>query len=281
MSIESEIFKRANNSLCLYRDAPAWDGKRCAAIGALNIQNEADGIALINDVIEVIKTDGFHAILGPMNGDTWHSYRAVIESDASAPFMLEPVSGPHDLTCLKQTGFKAVSHYHSNRTTLQAALGPNPVKVDNIDIIPWDGQNGEALVDHIFALSKDSFAKNNFFKPVSLAAFRALYIPLLSAIDPRFVFIAKTNNGQICGFLFGFPDQSAPVDNPTIILKTYASGVRGVGYALADRFHRTAQSAGFKSVVHALMHEDNTSIERSRQHNAKTFRRYALLARIM
>jgi len=137
------------------------------------------------------------------------------------------------------------------------------------------------LVDIIFALSKDSFAKNSFFKPVNLDAFRDLYVPLLSAIDPRFMFIAKTKTEQICGFLFGFSEQSAPADSPTIILKTYASGVRGLGYALADRFHRTALDAGFKYVIHALMHEDNASLDRSHQHNAETFRRYALFARIM
>ena len=195
--------------------------------------------------------------------------------------MLEPVSGVHDVSCLQATGFKTVSHYQSNRAILKDTIGPNPAAVDGVEISQWDGKNGEAFVDHIFAMSKDFFAKNNFFKPVTLDTFHALYIPLLTAIDPRFVLIARRHTGAICGFLFGFPDSSAPEDNPTIILKTYASGIGGVGYALADRFHRTAIDAGLKSVIHALMHEDNASLTRSTQHNAVTFRRYALLARIL
>ena len=276
-----EVFSYGDSSLRLYRDAPAWNGKPCAAIGEFDFQDKAGAAALIEKVIAHISADGYHAILGPMNGDTWHSYRAVIETDKSAPFMLEPVSGAYDLSCLQNAGFKAVSHYHSNRALLKDTLTETPAAIDGVEITQWDGKNGDALVDHIFAMSKDSFAKNKFFKPVTSESFRDLYIPLLSAIDPRFVLIAKHHSGSICGFLFGFPDGSAPDDNPTIILKTYASGIRGVGYALADYFHRTALEAGFQSVIHALMHEDNASLQRSQQHNAVTFRRYALLARVL
>jgi len=278
---DPQIFKHADSSLRLYRDAPTWDGKACAAIGDFNIQNEASGIALIQAVNVEIKSESFHAILGPMNGDTWHSYRAVTQSDNSSPFMLEPISGPYDFLALQKTGFKAVSHYVSNRAALKDTLSSAPVTIEGVTIAPWNGKNGEALVDHIFAMSEGSFAKNNFFKPINIDAFRAMYIPLLSALDPRFVLIATHHSGKICGFLFGFPDQSAPKDNPTIILKTYASGLRGVGYALADYFHRAALDIGFKSVIHALMHEDNASLKSSHQHNSVTFRRYALLARIL
>ena len=276
-----EKLQYEDSTLQLYRDAPLWDGKACAAIGEFNFRDEASGIALIKKAMTQIERDGCHALLGPMNGDTWHSYRAVTDTDSSAPFMLEPVSGPHDLSCLHKTGFKAVSHYFSNRALLTQAIPTTPIAVQGVTIKQWDGKNGEALVDHIFAMSKDSFAKNKFFKPVTLESFRALYVPLLTAIDPRFVLIATHHTGGICGFLFGFPDGSAPDDNPTIILKTYASGIRGVGYALADYFHRAALEAGFKSVIHALMHEDNASLQRSQQHNAVTFRRYALLAKVL
>jgi len=276
---EPEIFESSGSRLSLYRDAPTWDGKPCAAIGELNFKSKRDGIQLINKAISQIDDDQFHALLGPMNGDTWHPYRAVLQTDESAPFMLEPTSGPHDLFCLQTTGFEAVSHYHSNHAALADTLAMNPVTVKDVEITQWDGKNGEAFVDLIFTMSKDSFAKNSFFKPIELNAFRSLYIPLLTAIDPRFVLVATHKTAGICGFLFGYPDMSTPKTNPTIVLKTYASGMRGVGYALADYFHRTAIEAGFQSVIHALMQEENISLQRSAQHNAVTFRRYALLAR--
>jgi len=281
MGIEPELIKFRSESLRYYIDAPLWNGRRCAAIGEMNLTNADDGIKVLEQVIQRAKEDGVEAVLGPMNGDTWHAYRSVLESDGSAPFMLEPVSGPHDLACLRAAGFEAVSHYVSTRGKLERALGPEPIKVPGVEIAAWDSENTEDLIANLYGMSKASFAKNNFYKPITLNDFQALYRPLLGAIDPRFVLIAKTGSGTICGFLFGFPDGSAPADNSTVILKTYASGMHGVGHALADRFHRNAIEMGFNSVIHALMHEDNISLKRSEQHKAGVFRRYVLLAKIL
>jgi hypothetical protein len=38
---------------------------------------------------------------------------------------------------------------------------------------------------------------------------------------------------------------------------------------------------GFTEVIHALMHEDNASRERSTRHKANLFRRYALMGRVL
>ena len=281
MGVNSEVLEYKADSVGYYVDAPLWDGKRCAAIGDLKLSNPHDGHAVLEMAIERAREDGVEAVLGPMNGDTWHSYRAVLESDDSTPFMLEPVSGPNDLACLQAAGFEPVSHYVSTRGTLTAALKPEPVIVPGVGVTAWDGNDAESLIEQLFHMSKASFAKNNFYKPVTLDDFQMLYRPLLGAIDPRFVLIAKTEADLICGFLFGFPNQFAPSSNPTVVLKTYASGMRGVGHALADRFHRNAIDMGFISVIHALMHEDNISLQRSSQHQASVFRRYVLLAKTL
>lgn len=281
MGVKSEIIKFKGETIGYYLDAPIWNGKRCAAVGDLNLTNADNGKAVLEIAMKRAKADGVEALLGPMNGDTWHSYRAVVESDGSAAFMLEPTSGPHDLACLTAVGFEPISHYVSTRAELDAALGPEPIAVDGIEITAWDGRNAESLIAHLFGMSKTAFANNNFYKVVTLEDFQAIYRPLLGAIDPRFVLIAKTGSGQICGFLFGFPDASAPPSNPTVVLKTYASGKRGVGHALADKFHRNAIDMGFRSVIHALMHEENISLQRSGQHHASVFRRYVLLAKTL
>jgi hypothetical protein len=54
--------------------------------------------------------------------------------------------------------------------------------------------------------------------------------------------------------------------------------VRGVGYLLVDTAHRTLQTLGYTHVVHALMHVDNASRERSSRHHGTIFRRYDLMA---
>lgn len=264
----------------IHRDAPDWDGRKAAAIGGFSCDSAEAGAALLDQASRRLAAEGFAALLGPMDGDTWHAYRVVTETDGSKPFLLEPVSGPFDHAAFLATGFAPVSAYVSTRAPLDAAIGDGPpVTLPSVAVSAWDGANAEALVGQLFELSSQSFAGNRFFKPIERAAFFALYAPVLPIIDPRFVLFARDPAGRLVGFLLGLPDRTDGARPTTMILKTYASGVRGVGHLLADSLHRRAREAGFTQVIHALMHVDNPSFERSRRHGASVFRRYALMGK--
>lgn len=273
-----ETFERPGASLRLYRDAPDWDGLSTAAIGGLAFEDEAEATALVEDVLAILRREGFAAVIGPMDGDTWHSYRTIVETDGSPPFALEPRSGALDHAVLAGQGFLPISRYVSARARLVDTLGPEPVAIPGITVTPWDGAGAEALISRLFAMSGAAFSGNHFFKPIGLEAFLALYRPILPMLDPRHVLFAHGPGGDLVGFLFGYPDRLAP-QNPSAVLKTYASGLRGVGHLLADHYHRRALDMGYDTVIHALMHESNVSSERSARHKAQVFRRYALLGR--
>lgn len=227
----------------------------------------------------MLQSEGYAALLGPMDGDTWHAYRVVIESDGSAPFAMEPVSGSHDRAAFEASGFAPVSDYVSTRASLAEAIGPGaPVEVPGVTVTPWDGQGADLLIGGLFDMSGASFAGKAFFKPITKAAFLQLYQPVLPAIDPRLVLFARDQNGLV-GFLFGLPNRLEGKQPKTVILKTYASARPGVGHMLADTFHRAARDFGFADVIHALMHVDNISLERSKKHTGTIFRRYALMGR--
>jgi hypothetical protein len=192
---------------------------------------------------------------------------------------LEPVSGPHDRAAFEMEGFAPVSSYVSTRAGLDDAIGQDaPVAVAGVTVVPWDGQGADRLIGGLFDMSAASFADKAFFKPISKEAFLALYQPMLPALDPRFVLFARDASGLV-GFLFGLPNLAEGQQPKSVILKTYASGQPGVGHLLADTFHRKARDLGFTQVIHALMHVDNISLDRSRRHAGEVFRRYALMAR--
>lgn len=261
----------------LWRDAPAWDGMRSAAIGGFSCADEAAGRALLRRARARLRAEGFAALIGPMDGDTWHRYRLVFESDGAPPFAMEPVSGPHDKAAFLAEGFAPISHYVSARAALADAAQDAAPAVPGIVVSAWDGRDAPALVGRMFALSLAGFAGARFFKPIGQDAFLALYEPVLPLIDPRLVLFAHDAQGRLVGFLFGLPDRLEGAAPKTAILKTYASGVRGVGRLLADRFHRAAIDLGYRDVIHALMHADNPSRARSALHRATVFRRYALM----
>lgn len=263
----------------LYRDAPNWDGQRTAAIGCLRCDDAAAGQQLLDRIAAKLVGEGFDALIGPMDGDTWHSYRLVSESDGSPPFLMEPTSGPHDSEAFSAAGFAPLSHYVSTRTALAAAIGPDAAELPGISVAAWDGGDAAGLVGQLYAMSATAFADNAFFKQLDQAGFLKLYEPVMPLVDPRFVLFARDETGALVGFLFGMPNRLEGPAPKTIILKTYASRLRGVGHLLADHFHRTARDAGFTNAIHALMHIDNVSLARSKRYSGTVFRRYALLGR--
>jgi hypothetical protein len=214
-----------------------------------------------------------------MDGDTWHRYRAVTETDGSRPFLMEPVSGLHDREAFSSAGFTAISEYVSSRGALVDAIGPEPAMMPGVRVVQWDGTRSEELINRLFEASAGAFARNRFFKPIERVAFLKLYEPIMPLMDPRHVFFAQDADGTLIGFLFGIPDRLESDKPQTVILKTYASGVRGVGHLLADALHRGAIELGYTKVIHALMHVDNVSLDRSQRYGAKVFRRYALMGR--
>jgi hypothetical protein len=131
----------------------------------------------------------------------------------------------------------------------------------------------------IHRLSNVAFARNPFFTPIDIDAFSALYAPVLPRIVPELVLIAEDRAGETLGFLFGMPNLAEGAAPQTAILKTYASLRPRVGSVLSEAFHAAAERLGFRRVIHALMHDDNLSLQHSGRIGSRVFRRYVLLGR--
>ena len=127
----------------------------------------------------MLRAEGYAALLGPMDGDTWHAYRVVVESDGSAPFAMEPVSGPHDRAAFEASGFAPVSSYVSTRASLADAIGPEaPPSVAGVTVAPWDGQNADLLIGKLFDMSARELRRQGLLqadrpRTAFLAALRA------------------------------------------------------------------------------------------------------------
>lgn len=277
--IDPEVISVGSSKATLYRSAPSWGELKTAAVGSIKFKSFAEGNVLLLQIIAKCKDEGYEALLGPLDGDTWHSYRLVYESDGSPPFLMEPSSKEHDLAVFTQSGFEPISKYISAKAKLVDTLGEKPVEISGIQVLPWDGKNGEELIRGLFDMSEQAFSKNNFFTPITFKGFMAIYEPLLPMIQKEHVLFARDEKNVLMGFLFGMPDFMDHSGTPSAILKTYASRMRGVGHLLADTYHRRAIDMGFETVIHALIHEDNISKEHSEKHKAKTIRKYALMGR--
>jgi hypothetical protein len=262
-------------SLAIFREAPSLDGARTAALGSFACESEQQGAKLIREAMTRLKAEGFGAVLGPMDGDTWKSHRLVVESDGSRPFLMEPQNPPHHVEAFERSGLEIVSRWVSavRSSDIPSSTSPPPA---GIRLRNFDPSRAEAELTRIHALSLEQFASNHFYAPISLNEFLDSYRPVLSAIDPELVLLAEDEAGQLKGFLFALPNFAEGPKPQTVILKTYASQVKGGGSMLANAFHERARKRGFANVIHALMHETNLSALHSGNTGGKVFRRYAL-----
>ncbi len=264
----------------IYRNGPTWEGHPVAAIGKIRFDTAEAGAALLQNITAELRAEGIGRVLGPMDGDTWHSYRLVAESDGSAPFLMEPTSTPEDLAAFQLAGFEPVGHYFSSRAPLEQTVGAAPTPNPDIVIRPWDGADPETHFAAVHDLSMTAFRDNAFYTPIDRETFLAMYMPFVPMLRKELIFMARARtDDRLLGFLFDIPDYAQGPQTQTVILKTYASLHPGVGRLLAHAFHSAAQDLGFTSVIHALIHDDNRSAARSRMHGATVFRRYVLMGR--
>lgn len=153
------------------------------------------------------------------------------------------------------------------------------MKQTDLTVKPWDGENPEALFAQVYDLSVAAFANNAFYKPISQEAFLAMYLPLVPVMKKDLIFFARDASDTLVGFLFGIPNYSEGAAPQSVILKTYASLHKGAGHMLANAFHEAAKAQGFKTAIHALIHDDNLSALRSAAEGAEIFRRYGLFGK--
>ncbi len=275
--MSKETIKTADARLTVYLEGPDWNGVPAATFGDFSCTSSEAGAEILDKGIERVRNAGIDRIIGPMSGDTWHSYRFVSFSDGSTPFLMEPNNQPHELDVFRTAGFSEISRYFSARVTLQEAAGSAPPETDGLVVEEWDGTDPEALFRQVFTLSTHAFCNNAFYKPISEAGFLAMYMPVVPMMKRELILFARRPDGTLAGFLFGIPNYAEGPNPTSAILKTYASLEPGAGRHLAHRFHKAAYTLGYDSAIHALIHDDNTSADRSAAEGATIFRRYSLL----
>lgn len=270
------VFKTADAKVTVYLDAPKWLDAPAAAFGQFACKTPDGGAAILSDAMDYVRAQGIRRIIGPMDGDTWHSYRFVTETDGSPPFMLEPSNPLSNVDVFTSAGFAPISEYFSARVTLSDIVSAPVPKADDLHLEQWDGNDPEKLFQQVYGLSIAAFSKNAFYKNVTLDIFLQMYMPVLPVLKKELIFFVRTSSGQLAGFLFAVPNYNEGPTPKSVILKTYASLQKGAGQMLAHAFHQTAREMGYETAIHALIHNDNLSAVRSAAEGAEVFRRYTL-----
>jgi GNAT superfamily N-acetyltransferase len=270
-------------------------GERVGVIGHYAAESVDAGMRVLTDACAQLAAHGCTIAVGPMDGNTWRSYRLVIERGSEPPFFLEPDTPDAWVSHFTGAGFETLATYSSavardltQRDPRLDALATR-LAARHIVIRPLDLSHADDDLRRIYALSLTTFKDNFLYTPIDEAEFMEQNRRLLPAVRPELVLLAERDgdhhHAELVAFLFAVPDilqQKRGQTPDTIIIKTVAvqPGLAhaGLGSLLVAEVQQRAAALGYTRAVHALMHEQNVSRNISRRY-AQTIRRYALFAR--
>ncbi len=206
-----------------------------------------------------LRERGSTLAIGPMNGNTWRTYRLVTERSSEPPFFMEPQNPDFYPQIFEAAGFAPLAEYTSSlvadlsRRDDRATHTMERLRGNSITIRNLDPQNFEADLRRIFEVSVHSFTGNYLYTELSEPAFLAQYVPYRDKIVPDLVFLAE-HEGKPVGYLFALPDYAEALRGEpirTVIGKTLAvlpgRLCGGLGMVLTGMLHERAQALGYRA----------------------------------
>lgn len=258
-------------------------------VGSYACAEDADAASTLWAAIDAWALErGLKRLIGPMDGSTWQGYR-FRDAPLPPPFFMEPCQPSWYATQWTEAGFEPFMRYVSHidpdpredREALEEfedALGRQGAVVRCMDAARMEEE-----LARIGQFSIEAFADNPLYSPIEAEAFMAMYRPIMHMIDPALVLMVEDREGGLQAFVFNMPDLLAP-PGERLIMKSMARAkqcpFKGMGAYLGLKVAQLGVQRGYRSVVHALMHEDNRSAQLSREvYRGEHFMRYTLYAK--
>lgn len=239
--------------------------------GGFMAEEKKEAMKLLQYAESVGCSKGAKYIVGPIDGNTWHSYRCSI-SNEEKPFFMEDVTPLSYHKWFEQAGYHRDHSYYSSRSLLneenrkfvemmqpmKRLLGSKGITIKNAEKYSiYD------LMRIMYDISIVAFADNYYFEPISFGTFFEIFQKYKDIIVKKYFFIAY-DNGKPIGFLFCVPNHNDNKELKTIIFKTL--GIlpeyqkQNVGVGLVAHACKVAVDDGMKSVINAYYCKENKKI---------------------
>jgi ribosomal protein S18 acetylase RimI-like enzyme len=261
-------------------DLTGPDGRPMGLLGPFEALDDTEAaVALLRAGVERLRGLGAGEIVGPMSGDTWHSYRVNVGPYEDPPFLLEPYNPAWEAAQWESAGFEVIHGYHTKRVEQVAALaeqlGPKraAAQAQGYRFQPFRLEHFEEELGRVYELSRELFAANPLYVEIPRPEFIDLYRDARPLIDPECAAFAVAPDGTDAGFVFALPDPTGVINVKTLGVQT-AHRRAGLGGALTSLSYRVAADRGLGLNL-CLMHDDNVS-SRLDGGRSRILRRYHL-----
>ncbi len=232
------------------------------------------------------KEQGFESVIGPMNGNTWDTYRYKIKGNRN--FLGDLPMNIEWFNQWKNMGFQVEARYVSTQVReskfdrfelRKNQLESGGLVFRNLVLVNW-----EAELEKVYKLSLVAFKSNAFYTEIDWLEFKANYDAIKNRLDPNWILFAEDqNSGELVGFVFAYLDQMN--DPSSLIIKTVArkDGFRwsGLGLVMTQILQQKAEQMGINEFIHAFMHEKAVSLNCSSSMQAEVISEYVLMRKYL
>ncbi len=109
---------------CWSTGLPPLEGDRVGAIGHYAASGPEAGAVLLAHACGRLQSAGCARVVGPLDGNTWRSYRLVSDAGTEPAFFLEPSTPPSWCAHWRDAGFSPIAEYTSARADDLSAVDP-------------------------------------------------------------------------------------------------------------------------------------------------------------
>lgn len=282
-----------------WESTPEYRGGRTGTVGAWQCRSDEAAGWLLGHAGRILKEQGCRHAVGPMNGNTWRSYRFVTWDAGEPAFFLEPSNPPEWPRQWLAAGWSSAARYSSSALSLadfmkekerggdqslervRRRFAERGLKIRRLD----RGRLGEEMAA-IHGVSEIAFRDNFLYTPMGREEFLRQYEAIAPLMKEEYILLAEVE-GKTAGFVFAlpnWPEQKRGEKLRTLVVKTVAilpeRSFSGLGTLLVDEVQVRAARDGYERAFHALQHEGNSaSLRISDRQRAVPFREYQLFHR--
>jgi L-amino acid N-acyltransferase YncA len=249
-----------------------------------SIDDPAVSDTLLNYVSEKAKKLGAEYLIGPMNGSTWDNYRFSTHHD-HPNFFLEQYHHLYYNELFIKSGFEPISKYFSSFdrqlqydipevVAREKQLHDLGIVMRNINLDDFEKE-----LEKLFEFNELAFKTNFLYTPISRETFHKKYSDVRKIINPEFVIIAEDEKKNTIGFFFCI-DDFFNRNEKSLIIKSIARHPdkkwAGLGHVIGNEIIKRASKNGYKSVVHAFLNDEGTSVNISKNYLGEVYKNYVL-----
>jgi len=237
-------------------------------IGNFEMEDKESGKKQLKKYVKQMKKAGHNKIIAPVDGSTWHSYRLASWSSGESAFPMEPQNPLWYNEVYKETGFKPLQKYRSDKF----ALG-NVTKIAETDNSLHFRGLCENDLQTIYEISLQGFVENFLYSNITYEEFSKLYQPVLPMLDSELAVIAELDNSPV-GFMFSFAAGERQILKTMAILPGFRK--KGIGAKMMNTVLLAGQKKGLKAAIAALISEGNHSHSIVSKYGSEKIREYTL-----